>query len=73
MTKLPAISGQACLKALEKIGFVLRRQRGSHLILQRKEPFAQVSVPNHKTLKPGTLRKIIKDAGLTVEEFVDLL
>jgi predicted RNA binding protein YcfA (HicA-like mRNA interferase family) len=73
MTKLPVISGQECVRALEKAGFDVRRQRGSHIIMQRKSPFAQVSVPNHKTLKTGTLRKIIKDAGLTVDEFVDLL
>jgi predicted RNA binding protein YcfA (HicA-like mRNA interferase family) len=72
MTQLP-VSGRECVRALEKAGFDVRRQRGSHIVMQRKDPFAQVSVPNHKTLKPGTLRKIIKDAGFTVDEFSDLL
>jgi predicted RNA binding protein YcfA (HicA-like mRNA interferase family) len=61
------------VKALQKTGFQIRRQRGSHIIMQRGEPYRMVSVPNHKTLKPGMLRGIIRDAGLTVEEFVALL
>jgi predicted RNA binding protein YcfA (HicA-like mRNA interferase family) len=73
MSRLPAVSGQQCVRALQKAGFVVRRQAGSHIIMQRKNPFAMVSVPNHRTVKPGTLRKIIKDAGLTVDEFVELL
>lgn len=73
MSRLPAVSGQQCVRALQKAGFVVRRQAGSHIVMQRKNPFAMVSVPNHRTIKPGTLRKIIKDAGLTVDEFVELL
>jgi len=73
MSKLPIISGQDCVKALGKAGFYLKRQHGSHLILRRDEPFCQVVVPNHKTLDRGTLRAIIKQAGLSVEEFLNLL
>jgi len=73
MSKLPIISGQDCVKALGKAGFYLKRQHGSHLILRRDEPFCQVVVPNHKTLDRGTLRAIIKQAGLSVEEFLSLL
>ena len=73
MSKLPIISGQDCLKALGKAGFYLKRQHGSHLILRRDEPFCQVVVPDHKTLDRGTLRAIIKQAGLSVEEFLNLL
>jgi len=73
MSKLPVISGQDCVKALEKAGFYLKRQHGSHLILRRDEPFCQVVVPNHKTLDRGTLIAIIKQAGLSVEEFLSLL
>ena len=50
MSRLPRISGQECMKTLAKAGFYLRRQRGSHLILRRDEPFAQVVVPAHKEL-----------------------
>jgi predicted RNA binding protein YcfA (HicA-like mRNA interferase family) len=73
MTKLPVISGQECVNVLSKIGFEVVRQRGSHMILRRDEPFGRVSVPNHKEIPRGTLRTIIRDAGLTVEEFVGLL
>jgi predicted RNA binding protein YcfA (HicA-like mRNA interferase family) len=73
MSRLPSVSGRQCVKALEKVGFTVRRQTGSHLIVQRGDPYAQIVVPNHKALKRGLLRKIIKDAGLTVEQFVELL
>ncbi len=73
MSSFPQISGQECLKALEKAGFELRRQEGSHMILRRQDPFAQVVVPNHKELDRGTLRAIIRQAGLGVDEFIGLL
>ena len=72
MSSLPRISGRECIKALLKVGFVQRRQHGSHIILRRTEPFAQLVVPDHKELDRGTLRAIIHQAGLTVEEFVRL-
>jgi predicted RNA binding protein YcfA (HicA-like mRNA interferase family) len=74
MTKLPRdVSGLECLKALEKIGFLFHHQRGSHAYLVRDDPPSTISVPMHNTLKPGTLRAIIRQAGLTVTEFVSLL
>jgi len=73
MTKLPRVSGRECVKALERAGFRVVRQKGSHIIMRRNEPFAQVVVPDHHELHTGTLRDIIRDTGLTVEEFVDLL
>ncbi|NET54635.1 MAG: addiction module toxin, HicA family [Symploca sp. SIO2E6] len=73
MSKLPSISGKECIKALEKIGFYQRRQESSHIIMRRDEPFAQVVVPNHSELAKGTLRAIIRDIKLSVEEFVALL
>jgi predicted RNA binding protein YcfA (HicA-like mRNA interferase family) len=73
MSKLPQISGRECVAALEKIGFYFVRQKGSHLYVRRDDPFKQISVPNHKTLKKGMLRSIIRDSGLTVEEFIELL
>ena len=73
MSKLPVVSGAECVKALEKIGFVVNRQRGSHITLVRQDPSTQLTVPNHKTIAKGTLRTIIRDAGLTVDEFVDLI
>ena len=73
MTKLPSISGRECIKALEKAGFYLKRQEGSHIILRRDDPFAQVVVPDHNELDRGTLRAIIRQVNLSVDEFVKLL
>ena len=73
MSKLPRTSGRECVKALEQAGFVLKRQEGSHIILRRQSPFAQVVVPDHAELDRGTLRAIIRQAGLSVDEFVRLL
>lgn len=73
MSTLPVISGAECVKALEKTGFVVRRQRGSHIVLVRADPPSQTTVPNHRELDRGTLRAIIRQAGLTIDEFVALL
>ncbi|HEV3137763.1 MAG TPA: type II toxin-antitoxin system HicA family toxin [Pirellulales bacterium] len=72
--KIPTdLSGQEVRAALERAGFVFRRQRGSHMVLRRDEPFARVVVPNHKQVRIGTLRRIVADAGLTVDQFIHLL
>ncbi len=73
MSRLPVISGSDCVQALQRIGFTIRSQKGSHIILRRDDPFAMIVVPDHRSLKPGTLRRIIRDAGLTIEAFVALL
>lgn len=73
MSKLPRISGRECVRALERAGFHFKRQEGSHIILRRDEPFAQVVVPSHSELDRGTLRAIIRHAALTVDGFVKLL
>lgn len=73
MSGLPRISGRRCVTALEKVGFTVRRQEGSHIILRRADPFAQVVVPDHKELDRGTLRAIIRQSGISVEEFSRLL
>lgn len=74
MAKLPAdISGRELRKALERVGFVFRRQRGSHMILRRAAPYARTVIPDHKRLRPGTLRQILHEADLTVEELIELL
>ena len=73
MSKLPSISSKKCIKALEKIGFYKKRQEGSHIIMRRDTPFAQVVVPNHSEIVKGTLRNIIRDTELSVEEFIELL
>jgi predicted RNA binding protein YcfA (HicA-like mRNA interferase family) len=73
MSKLPVVSGGECVKALEKIGFIVYRQRGSHITMVRTQPSTQTTIPNHRELDRGTLRAIIRQAGLSVEEFVALL
>jgi len=73
MSKLPQVSGKNCLKALSKVGFFVKRQKGSHIIVCRNDPFAEVVIPNHKTLDKGTLRAIIRQTDLDVDEFIELL
>jgi len=73
MSGLPSISGRECVRALNKAGFYVRRQEGSHLVLRRDDPLAQLVVPDHKELDRGTLRAIIRQAGLSVDEFTRLL
>jgi predicted RNA binding protein YcfA (HicA-like mRNA interferase family) len=74
MTKIPTdLSGRALVRALAKSGFVVKRQRGSHIILRRDNPPARVVVPDHKNLRVGTLRTILNTAGLTVDELLKLL
>ena len=73
MSGLPRISGRECVKALARAGFAVRRQEGSHIILRRDDPFAQLVVPDHKELDRGTLRAIIRQAGISVQEFSRLL
>ncbi|MEO8603508.1 MAG: type II toxin-antitoxin system HicA family toxin [bacterium] len=72
MTSLPRVSGRECVRRLRKAGFVELRQRGSHIVLRRAEPFSQLVVPDHQELDRGTLRAIIRQAGLSVREFSTL-
>jgi len=74
VSALPIASGRDVAKALGKIGYVLDRQRGSHMTLrQQSPPHRRLTVPDHAEIAKGTLRAIIRQAGLTVEEFVNLL
>jgi predicted RNA binding protein YcfA (HicA-like mRNA interferase family) len=71
--KPPRISSRECIRALEKIGFRFVSQSGSHIKIRRDEPHAVVIVPEKRELAPGTLRSILKQAGLSIEEFIELL
>lgn len=74
MNKLPAVSARETVMALEKLGYEIDHQTGSHVILrQASAPHRRLTVPNHAELAKGTLRSIIREAGLTVAEFCDLL
>lgn len=68
MPKLPVLSGRDVVSALERLGFVQMRQRGSHVILQRDG--VGVVVPLHRELKTGTLAGVIRQAGLSQDEFL---
>jgi len=71
MPKLPLVSGTEVVRTLERLGFILLRQKGSHIIL-RRGPTGCV-VPNHREIKTGTLSGILKQAGVSTEEFIDTL
>ncbi|PKL85905.1 MAG: hypothetical protein CVV22_05065 [Ignavibacteriae bacterium HGW-Ignavibacteriae-1] len=73
MKGLPSISGLECVDALNRAGYKFVRQKGSHIIIRRDEPFSQITVPEHKTLDRGTLRAIIRQSGLSLDEFNELL
>lgn len=76
MSKLPQVSGKEVIKALQKIGFVVVSQRGSHIKLERKKSNQRqtVIIPMHKAIKKGTLRNgILKPINLTVDEFAVIL
>jgi len=73
MSKLPIISGMEAIKAFTKAGWIPHRQVGSHVVLRTEGSKVTLSVPKHKELKPGLLRNLIKAAGLSVEEFEELL
>ena len=75
MPELRRVSGQEAIRALEKLGFEQVRQRGSHVILKRHTAKGDVGcvVPLHRELAIGTLRGILRQAGVTPEEFMDKL
>jgi predicted RNA binding protein YcfA (HicA-like mRNA interferase family) len=74
LSRLPVVSGAAAVKALRRIGYEVDVQEGSHIILRHTmPPHRRLSVPNHKELAKGTLRTLIREAGLTIDEFAALL
>jgi predicted RNA binding protein YcfA (HicA-like mRNA interferase family) len=73
MAQLPRMSGREAVKAFEALGWAQVRQSGSHMILVREGHPATLSVPDHKEIAKGTLRSLIRSAGITVEEFVNAM
>ncbi len=67
------LSGAEVVRALQRAGFYRRRQRGSHIVMRREDSFAQVVVPAHRSIDTGTLAAILDGAGLSVEEFLEIL
>ena len=74
MSKLPrGMSGTEVVKTLQRAGFYIKRRKGSHIVLRRDNPFAQVVVPDHKSVDTGTLATILDGADLSVEDFINLM
>ena len=74
MSVLPSLSGREVVRALRKIGYERDRQKGSHIVMRLTEyPYRRIVVPDHREVAKGTLRAIIRKAGLSVEEFIELL
>lgn len=71
MPKLPIISGKELVKILNAFGYEIDHQTGSHIILRNREPpHRRLTVPNHKEIAKGTLLAILRQAGLTREDFL---
>jgi predicted RNA binding protein YcfA (HicA-like mRNA interferase family) len=74
VSKLPRqLSYRKVIAALRRAGFRVHRQRGSHIILVRDKPYAQVTIPAHRGIATGTLSAILDGADLTLDEFLGLL
>jgi predicted RNA binding protein YcfA (HicA-like mRNA interferase family) len=71
MPKLPCVSGAQAVRAPERLGVAVARQRGSHIVMRRGS--SGCAVPNHRELKTGTLAGVLKQAGISVEEFINAL
>ena len=69
--KLPVVSGKEFVKRLKKKGYEFVHQEGSHMIIRlNTPPYIKLSIPNHKELDRGLLRSLIKDAGISADEFI---
>jgi predicted RNA binding protein YcfA (HicA-like mRNA interferase family) len=73
MPELPQLSGRETVRVFESHGWQVVRQKGSHIILTKAEHIGTLSVPDHKEIAKGTLRSLIRSAGLTVSEFLALM
>ena len=71
MSTLPVLSGRKIVRTFERLGWELARQKGSHIILVKGGHPATLSIPDHREVARGTLRSLIRRAGVTPEEFVD--
>lgn len=72
---LPSVSGRELVRALQRAGFVLLRQKGSHVSMEKRlaEGYWRTVVPLHREIRPGTLSDILNQSGLSKEELADLL
>ena len=74
MSRLPVVSGRDTVRAFAKLGYAVDHQTGSHIILRQEEPpHRRLTVPDHREIAKGTLRALIRQAGVTVDTFRELL
>ena len=73
MPALPVISGREAVRACQQFGWECARQRASHIVLVKAGSIASLSVPDHREVAKGTLRSLVRDAGLTVEQFISAI
>ncbi len=73
MPTFPQLSGRETVQAFESLGWKVVRQKGSHMIMVKNGQVATLSVPDHKEVAKGTLRSLIRSAGLSVPEFLEIL
>jgi predicted RNA binding protein YcfA (HicA-like mRNA interferase family) len=73
MQKIPLLRGREVVKVFVRLGWEVARQRGSHIILVKEWHIATLSIPDHHEVARGTLRSLIARAGLTIEEFLNVL
>jgi predicted RNA binding protein YcfA (HicA-like mRNA interferase family) len=73
MAAMPVLSVRKTVRAFEKLGWQVARQRGSHIVMVREGEAATLSIPDHKEVGKGTLRGLIRAAGITVDEFTGKL
>ncbi|MGI8785868.1 MAG: type II toxin-antitoxin system HicA family toxin [Acidobacteriota bacterium] len=71
---MPVLSGKELCRALENIGYLIDHQTGSHLIVRNQVfPYRRLTIPNHKEIAKGTLRAILRQAGMAKEELLRLI
>ena len=73
MAAVPLLRPHEVIKAFEKLGWEVARQRGSHIIMTKPGHIATLSIPNHAYVARGTLRSLLVRAGISLEEFLDSL
>jgi predicted RNA binding protein YcfA (HicA-like mRNA interferase family) len=74
VSALPVLSGRQLVKVLERLGYAVDRRRGSHIILRHGDPpYRRLVVPDHEEIAKGTLRALLRDAGLSVEDLRRML
>ena len=70
MPALPVLSGRKVVRVFERLGWQIARQRGTHIIVVKDGEIASLSIPDHREVAKGTLRSLIRTAGITVDEFI---